>query len=514
MKNRLLGRLLLLSLVLLSVSLARVPTLTVAQDMPQVTDELLASFTSLIESEMAYFHIPGMAATVVADGEIVYAQGFGVRDLESGAPFTPETRFRIGSTTKSMTALIVAQLVDEGLLSWDTLVTDILPDFATVDPALTATMTVRDLMSMATSLESDALQGFNWGEWSVSDLLGAVAGQRQVGTYRQHYAYNNEVYALAGYAAVAAAGEVPSLGAYTALVQERVFDPIGMASSIITDDTGQLGDNFAQPHSIPLIDETLTLARTINPPIAVVAPAGGVWSTVGDMGRYLITQMNGGVTPDGQRIVSAESLAETWIPGAAIPSDALPLPLENMAYGMGWVTLSYQGIPVRYHYGGWTGYFTQMIVFPDANVGLILFANSTTGALSNEALAYGFGELLYGLEPQVVEVVHSLYNATRVQIGMARTMIPETTLDAETAAPLLGEYDGGWSVTLRDDSTLWLLQSGWEFQVVSFPVAGENAFLVVNNGAEGTLVIFDMESDPAAMVIQLPDEEARFNKLP
>ncbi|MCB9452213.1 MAG: beta-lactamase family protein [Anaerolineaceae bacterium] len=478
-----------------------------------MTDNLLTAFSALIESEMDYYHIPGMAAVVIADGEIVYTQGFGVRDLESGAPFTTTTRFRIGSTTKSMTSLLVAQLVDEGLLDWDTPVTAILPDFATVDPALTAQITVRDLMGMATGLESDVLPSFDWGAWSVSDLLAAVAVESQAGEFRQYYAYNNEVYALAGYAAVAAAGQEPSLSAYTALLQERLFAPVGMTSTLVTDDTSQLGDNFAYPYDIPLTDDTLTPVRTINPAIGVVAPSGGIWSTVEDMGRYLITQMNGGVTPDGGRIVSAESLAETWKPGVPLPDD-VPLPIADMAYGMGWVTLNYQGIPVRYHDGGWTGYYTQMVVFPDANVGLILFANSTVGALSNESLVYGFGELLYGLEPQAAEVIRSLYNSSLVQLGMVRTMIPATTLDAETDARLMGDYEGGWQVAWHADGTLWLVYGDWTFQIVPFPIGGENAYLVINNGAAGTLVTFDVENDPVALVIQLPDGEIRLDKLP
>jgi CubicO group peptidase (beta-lactamase class C family) len=126
-----------------------------AQADPPVSDEMLAQFEALVQSEMAYQHIPGAAVAVIQDGAVIYSQGFGVRSVATGEPFTPQTQFRIGSTTKSMTSLMIAQLVDEGVLDWETPVVEIYPDFQTSDPDLTAALTVRDLMSMGTGLEPD-----------------------------------------------------------------------------------------------------------------------------------------------------------------------------------------------------------------------------------------------------------------------------------------------------------------------------------------------------------------------
>jgi CubicO group peptidase (beta-lactamase class C family) len=121
----------LLIFVVLSILVnlvAGTPRPTLAETNPQITDPMLANFEGIIQSEMEYFHIPGAAVAVIQDGQVVYSQGFGVRNVETSEPLTPQTRFRIGSTTKSMTSMLVAQLVDEGLLSWDTPITDIFPD--------------------------------------------------------------------------------------------------------------------------------------------------------------------------------------------------------------------------------------------------------------------------------------------------------------------------------------------------------------------------------------------------
>ncbi|MBK8029234.1 MAG: beta-lactamase family protein [Chloroflexi bacterium] len=271
----------------------------------QATDERLAQFEQIIQDEMAYYNIPGTAVAIIEGDEVIYAQGFGYRNVEDQLPFTTETRFRVGSTTKSMTSLLIAQLVDDGLLAWDTPVTDILPDFALSDSELTAQITVADLMGMATGLVSNTFDAFDWWEWEIDSLLDAVATQTINGEFRASHNYNNEVYALAGYVGAVASGLEPTLTSYQSLMQTRLFDPIGMASAIIADDHSQLGDNYAEPYEPDVLSAAGTVSRMIDAPIALVAPAGGVWVNIEDMAKYVITQMNGGVTPDGARIVSA-----------------------------------------------------------------------------------------------------------------------------------------------------------------------------------------------------------------
>ncbi|MBZ0288746.1 MAG: beta-lactamase family protein, partial [Anaerolineae bacterium] len=163
-------------LIIVILIVAVFSPLTVQAQTP-VTEDLLTAFETVIQTEMDYFDIPGAAVAVIAGDDVVYAEGFGERDLEAGAPFTTATRFRIGSTTKSLTSLLIAQLVDEGLLTWDTPVTDLLPEFATADPERTAQMKLRDLMGMGSGLVSSNVDGLYWGDWDVDALLEAVAAQ-------------------------------------------------------------------------------------------------------------------------------------------------------------------------------------------------------------------------------------------------------------------------------------------------------------------------------------------------
>lgn len=481
----------------------------VAQDDSPVSPAMLARFEDIVESEMAYLHIPGAAVAVIQDGEVVYSQGFGVRSVASGEPFTPQTQFRIGSTTKSMTSLMIARLVDEGVLAWDTPVMDIYPDFRTSVPDLAAQITVRDLMSMGTGLEPDGLISLGWGEWTVPDLFESIAAMSVGGKFRQHYAYNNEVYASAGYIAAIAAGEAPTLDAYKQMMQARLFEPLGMTSTLITDDLGELSANYADSYSFTLIGGIAEPDPVLPAPIHVVAPAGAVWSTVDDMARYVITQMDGGVAPDGTRIVSEESLATTWKPQVYLPAGDTDI--ENLAYAMGWVTGTYKDVPFRYHDGGWDGYRTQMVIFPDTQTGLIIFANHIFGDMFNYALMYAFAEMLAGRDPApVLEEVHAAFDESFGSIDAQLAFLPPPQVQPEDVSALLGEYEQGWTVELREDNLLWLARPNWEFLLR--PIPGENLYVLASGAALGVLLEFSVDGDQVSVSLELGGETRTFAK--
>ncbi len=490
MRNLKLGLVLLLCIVLSPTAQG------IAQDaQPQVTDQVITDFAALVETEMANFHIPGVAVAVIEDGVVRYANGFGVRDVATGESFTTETRFRIGSTTKSMTSFLVAQLVDEGKLSWDTPVTEIFPTFQTSVPELTAQITVGDLMGMGTGLVTDELRSLDWGAWTVDDLLSVVADQAAEGTYHEDYSYNNEVYSLAGYAATVAAGNEPTLENYRALLQERVFDPINMPSAIITDDLSLLGDNYARSYEFSLLSDVETPSLALPVPIGVIGPAGGVWTNINDMARYVITQVNGGVTPDGTVLVSADTLAETWKPGVRTQPDEDDA--RDLFYGMGWVTLTMRDITTRFHDGGWEGYRTLMVVFPETNIGLVIFSNHIYGDLYNYAMLEAFAELLYGMEPQALTNWHAKFDAAYGSIDAELAQLPDAAIDPADAAPLLGEYESGLTVEQREDNVLWLLYGPWQFALQPLPTP--NGFIIANSTALGTPIQFSVEGEQVSL---------------
>jgi len=485
--------------VFLSLLMLAAPVLHAQPSATEITADDLAAFEAIIEAEMDTFAMPGAAVAVISGDEIVYAKGFGVRDLASGAPFTTETRFRIGSTTKSMTSMLIAMLVDEGLVTWDTPVADIFPAFQTGDPDRTAQITVRDLMGMGTGLVSSPLDGLYWGEWDFDALLNAIANQQIGGDFREFYSYNNEVYALAGYAAAQISGAPLTVQGYADLLAARVFEPVGMASALVTDDVSALGEDYAESYEMSLLTGEPLLMTPV--PIGMAAPAGAVWVNIEDMARYVITQMNGGVTPDGEQIVSADNLAETWAAGVSVPFD---LPgISGTAYGMGWLSQTYNDLAIRYHDGGWMGYSTQMMVFPEADAAVIVFANSTNGSLFGISLTYSFAELLGDFEPAAVELVHEANAQLNEQIEGLRPLV---SMEIGDLSAVVGDYEQGWAVEQRDDGSLWLIRGDWMLQAGYIEAIDQ--YVLINGGAAGTLFSFDTEADPVTISVQLGGAEA------
>lgn len=468
------------------------------QEAPTLTAEMLAQFEAMAQEELNYFRIPGAAIAVVQDDEIVYTRGFGVRDLETGAPFTTETQMRICSTTKSMTSMMIATLVDDGLLNWDTPVTDLLPRFATPSAELTTRLTVANLMSMETGLVATQPDAMYWDEMtSVDDLLAIIAHQRLESDLHTQYSYNNEVYASVGYAGVAAAGLPVTLDSYRHLMQDRIFTPISMPSTVITDDHRLLSDNYAQSYGYSLLDGTVQPSFNIDAPDSMVVPAGGVWTNIEDMARYLITQITGGVTPDGRRIVSEESLSRTWQPGQAVIEHS-PF-LGDLYYAMGWVIAEDAAPPYRTHSGGWKGYRTLMMVYPEAHVGLIVFMNSMGADFLLNALGENFGQLLYGLAPSGFSGARAQFDMTYQQFQQLAASVASTQVDPVVVAPLLGAYEHNWTLELQDDNTLWLVRPNWSFNVI--PLPGNAGYVGGNSELIGASITFEANGSEIALVI-------------
>ena len=402
----------------------------------RVTDEMLTEFTAYVEDSLTRWHIPGAAVVIVQDGEIVYAKGFGVRELGKDDPVTPDSVFVMGSMTKSVTDLMLASLVDDGTIGWDTRVVDIWPDFQLAEPEATSSVTVRDLLSMRAGLrEDDSLwQGKGL---SAEDLLVAMAQDPLVGQPGEAFYYDNMGIATAAYLGVlASGGKYGSLfDGYAELMQSRVFDPIGMTSATVDLDIEMLRAkthaNLSWPH---LWTETGELApANVFMEGSVdqdgIIPAGGMVASANDVARYLITHLNGGLSPDGNRVVSTEALAETWTPqisvGAEQFTDRVLFPSSfvlpddaQVDYGMGWFVGSYHGVEVLTDPGDERGYTNIMALLPETNTGIVVLTNAENLPCARPmtlAVQYRFVELLYSMDNQIDSYLDTIMSMAGIE---------------------------------------------------------------------------------------------------
>ncbi len=456
----------------------------------KLTEELLAGFEATFVEEMSRFNVPGAAVAVVQGGEIVYAEGFGQRNVQTGEPVTTETVFRVGSTTKSMTAMLVATQVDEGLFDWDTPVVDLIPDFSLPNEALTRRVRVHDLMGMGTGLE-DGLSYLYWQQPSAQILFDTLVDSPIIGELGEVFYYNNQMYATAGYLAPLATalpyGQLPE--AYAALMQERIYGPIGMKAAI-TEDPSVVSDNYAVGHETTVLGGPESLSTMPNQLLAAVAPAGGTATDVLSMARYLITQLNEGAAPDGTRVVSAENLARTWVPQTPLPTLA-NADVTFGGYAMGWVALTYNGVEIRNHSGGTGGFRTDMLFVPEADLGIVVVTNSFSGQWFSNAMLFELVDAYFGFEGDITEQRFERYQAHLEELSKKAESVASPTVDSDSVSPLLGEYARGWRVELRDGA-LWAVGNGYALRLLP----NGNSYIANNGGDEtGTEFIFGENTD-------------------
>jgi CubicO group peptidase (beta-lactamase class C family) len=475
-----------------------------------LTGERRAEFESFVASTLAELRVPGASVAVVQGGDIVYRQGFGVKEVGGTDPVTADTLMMIGSVTKSMTSMLAATLVDDGMVTWETPAVDLLPEFAVADPTLTARLTVGDLFCACTGVPRQDLElVVDSDRFTPEALITSAVGLPLVAPFGERFQYSNQIYAIGGYAATVAAGGARGdlAAAYRAAMRERVLGPVGMPRSTFALNDVLVDGDYAVSHGADLNGELRPLAllqedRFVNS----VAPAGALWSTAAEMARYLQTELARGVAPSGARVVSAESLERTWAPRTAIPAEPESPPLLAEAvegYGMGWVTGAYKGRPLVHHSGGTLGFLSQAAFLPESDLGIVILTNGGVGAdVFTLAVQFRLLELLFTedaeIEPLVAGVAAAL--GTPDDELLARL----GTVDPAAVTPYLGRYTnpslGEIAVRLRDGrlvlnagevaSELLPLRGGAggapNYLFADAPLAGTSALVAFRDGADGS----------------------------
>jgi CubicO group peptidase (beta-lactamase class C family) len=312
-----------------------------------------------------------MAIAVVKDDEVVLAHGFGVTNIDTETPVTPETIFAIGSSTKAFTATLVGMLVDEGKMDWDDPITDYLPYFTlnieSEDESLE--VTIRDLLCHRTGFVRMGLL-FASGEIPREEVLRAATAAEPWAGFREKFYYSNVMYMAAGVAAGKAAGTD-----WDTLIADRIFEPLGMESSSTSVSQAQTDPRLSLGY---LWDEDIQ-AYKYKPMRKVdnVGPAGAINSNVLDMAQWLRLQLGVGEY-EGQRLISEEQLRETWTSQIEIA--------EGVSYGLGWMLREWEGQPVIEHGGNVDGFSAEVALLPESNLGFVLLTNASVTPLQQQSI--------------------------------------------------------------------------------------------------------------------------------
>jgi CubicO group peptidase (beta-lactamase class C family) len=301
---------------------------------------------------------PGCALGIIDHGELVYARGYGMANLELGVPITPDSVFYLASVSKQFTCTAILLLAEAGRLTLADNVRTYVPEVPDYGVTITVEQLMRHTSGLRDYLALGQLAGKRFADvWSEADFLQRVSRQRALnfapGT---QYLYSNTGYVLLSLIIKRVSGQ--SLGAFA---QEQIFQPLGMTHTVFKEDYQQLIPNRVSGYS--LADDGTLRNEYHN---LQVAGDGGLYSSVVDLARwdanFYANRLGQGSPALIQQLYSTVPLA-----------DGTP---QSYALGLGHD--SYRGLPIIKHGGGLNGARTQMVRFPEQRCTIICLANLTS----------------------------------------------------------------------------------------------------------------------------------------
>ena len=301
-------------------------------------EEGLQGFAARLDSIRVSLSIPGMAAAMGHDGQIVWARGFGHANAESERPALPTTPFHLASLTKPFGATILMQLVEQGLVDLD----DPVSQYG-VNLSSTGTITVRHLLTHTSEGTPGARYAYNGNRFGHLDQVIESASHRT----------------------------------FEALLEEQILGPLGLADTAPNPRdqsafavTGMDRDAFTRRMASGYALQNGLLSRLEHPEYFGVS--AGLVASAQDMVRFSLAIDEG-------RFLAAETWERVFTPSVSNGGATLP-------YGLGWFILEDQGVTYQWHYGHWTTNSSLIVRVPEESLTFVMLAN--TPQLS---AAYGLG---------------------------------------------------------------------------------------------------------------------------
>ena len=348
------------------------------------TKEQLKALDAYYEKALKEWNIPGMAIAIVSGDEIVFAKGYGYANLEKKEKVDANTLFAIASNSKAFTASSIAQLVDEGRLSWEDKVIDYLPYFATYSPYVTDAFTIADLLCHRSGLKTFSGDLLWYGtDFTPEEIITSSQNLKPIYGFREHFGYSNIDYLAAGMVI-----EAVSDTNWTDYISYHFLNPLGMDRTLTSTTQIPSTDNVATPY---FIDNGKNIALDwVN--WDNIAPAGALISSVTDYANWIKLVINRG-TYNGKQYISDNQFEEMVTPHVNFKLSSFSRehsPSKHFsAYGLGFDLSDYHGYKVMSHGGGYDGMISKSCFVPEKKLGFIILTNNLNwlpGALMNKTL--------------------------------------------------------------------------------------------------------------------------------
>jgi len=417
------------------------------------------------------FEVPGLVVVYAEQGQTTAVRSYGVRRLGEAARVDDQTLFAIGSTTKAFTSALLAMLIEDGKLTWDTKVSDVLPGFKMADPYVSSEMTVRDLLTHRSGLGLGAgdLLFYPPTTFTRADIVHKLRYIKPATSFRSGYAYDNILYIVAGQVIEQVSGE-----SWEEVVRKRIFNPLQMtktsASSALPADSNRAWPHARVSQDVRGFGPIGALAKPLV--LDNAAPAGAINSSGAEMARWLEVQLGRGLDPrTNTRLFSAEQSREMWTAQTLIPVAPNPKPLELAqanfrAYALGWGVNDYRGTMVVSHGGGVPGQVCVVTLVPAKGIAFAILTNAEeSGAISS--LQYRLLDHIAGQKSPdwvttIAEVRKARFAEARKVLdaaGQSAVASTASTPVAKTSGPSLelaryaGKYRDPWYGQVTIDNT-------------------------------------------------------------
>ena len=328
---------------------------------------------SYFQKALTTWKVPGMAVAIIKNDSIILLKGYGLKETGKAGRVDENTSFAVASNTKSFTASAIGILVDEGKIKWDDKVVDYLPRFRLYDPYVTQSMTIRDLLSHRSGLETFSGDLIWYGSsYSRDEVIKRAAFLKPKYGFRTTYGYSNIMYLTAGQIVAEVSGM-----SWDDFISQRILKPLGMKNTNTSISKLDLKGNTALPHND--VDEKIIAINYLN--WDNIGPAGSINSSAADMIKWIQLQLHKGKW-DNETIISEKSLRQQWSPQTIQQvssfSEKLWPSTHFKNYGMGWSLMDYHGKKVISHSGGYDGMISFTGFVPEADLGFVILTNNNS----------------------------------------------------------------------------------------------------------------------------------------
>lgn len=344
-----------------------------AQIYAQSIDERLKHLDSYLEKALHDWKTPGMAVGIVQGDSLIFAKGYGVREINKPEKVDSKTLFPIASISKTFTATSIAILVDSEKVNWDDLVINHLPWFELYDEYVTKHFKIRDMLSHRSGLKTFSGDLLWYGsEYKREEIVKRAKYLKPQYGFRERFGYSNIMFI--------GAGEIiqkVTEKSWDEYIKDNFFTKLGMVSTNTSINDLLEEQNIAIPHT-EKEGETITIEYL---DWDNMGPAGSINSNIEDMSKWISLHLHKG-TYKGEKYFSKERSLEMWTQHTVNPvseSSSRIWPTTHFkSYGLGWSMFDYRGLKIVGHNGGYDGVLSSMQLIPEKNLGFIILTNKNS----------------------------------------------------------------------------------------------------------------------------------------